>query len=516
MGMFWLNPRQYLAIDSRNRTYLAHCGINAKVSTVEGYLQLLEEVIAKLGNDFPSISRQAYLFTQEKTGPSRSPLSPKLADRRYWWLNANPNIWNLDEITVGETKTYTSYNEKGNKRQKYKYFTEVKPGDLVVGYVTTPQREIIAICEITKGLHQSDQGERIEFKKIEQLQNPVAYEELKSTPALAHSEPLVNNQGSLFGLTEDEFDIIRAIIDEKTPVTKTPPIAPYTKRDALLELFLSEQELNGILSRLQRKKNIILQGPPGVGKTFVARRLAYLMMGVKDASRVQMVQFHQSYAYEDFIQGYRPNEEGRFTIKPGIFYEFCRKAQRDPENEHFFIIDEINRGNLSKIFGELMMLIENDKRGQGFAMPLTYAKSADDLFYISENLYLIGMMNTADRSLSLVDYALRRRFAFVTLQPKFTSDQFNRTLTEAGASAVLIRKICERIGALNKEIAEDERNLGPGYCIGHSYFCPGPDPRPLDESWYREVIESEIKPLLEEYWVDESSRVNEQVVRLLA
>jgi 5-methylcytosine-specific restriction protein B len=253
-----------------------------------------------------------------------------------------------------------------------------------------------------------------------------------------------------------------------------------------------------------------------VGKTFIARRLAYLMMGVEDRSRLQMVQFHQSYAYEDFIQGYRPNDEGRFTIKPGIFYEFCRKAQRDQDNEYFFIIDEINRGNLSKIFGELMMLIEHDKRGQTFAIPLTYAKSSDDLFYIPENLYLIGMMNTADRSLSLVDYALRRRFAFSTLQPKFENDKFAEILAEAGASSSLIEKIRGRMGTVNKVIADDDRNLGPGYQIGHSYFCPGPDHKTLDESWYREVIESEIKPLLEEYWVDESGKVQEHVSRLLA
>jgi 5-methylcytosine-specific restriction protein B len=449
-----------------------------------------------------------------KTGaPGQSQPAP--TDRRYWWLNANPKIWNFESKAVGETQTYTSYNARGNKRQKYRYFGEVKPGDLVIGYVTTPKQEVIAVCEITKGLHQSDGEERIEFKKIEQLQNPVTYEELKAVPALAQSEPLVNNQGSLFALSEEEFEIIRAAIDEKNPAIPPATLKPYTKREALSEVFLSEQELDDIISRLRRKKNVILQGPPGVGKTFVARRLAFLMMGVKDASRVQMVQFHQSYAYEDFIQGYRPNDDGRFIIKPGIFYEFCRKAQRDPERDYFFIIDEINRGNLSKIFGELMMLIEHDKRGPGFAIPLTYARSADDLFYIPDNFYLIGMMNTADRSLSLVDYALRRRFAFVTLRPKFASEKFAETLAGAGASDALIKKIRERVVVLNKEIADDERNLGPGYQIGHSYFCPGPDSRSLDEAWYREVVESEIRPLLEEYWVDESGKVGDLVSRLL-
>jgi hypothetical protein len=522
MGMFWLNPYNYLAVDSRNKAFLARHGIRPARRSADDYFRLLEEVREEFDEDFPSISREAYLATigDDEGGVTAPPPPPDEKPipgaRNYWWLNANPKIWNFEEVAVGEAKTYTSHNEKGNKRQKYKYFGEVKRGDLVVGYVTTPQREVIAICEITQGLHQSDQDERIEFKKIEQFQNPVSYEELKSNPTLARSEPFINNQGSLFALSEDEYEIIRAIIDEKNPLTEPVALAPYTMREALSELFMSEQELVEILSRLKRKKNLILQGPPGVGKTFVAKRLASLAMGVKDPARVEMVQFHQSYAYEDFIQGYRPTEQGTFSIKPGIFYEFCRKAQRDVGRDYFFVIDEINRGNLSKIFGELMMLIEHDKRGQDFAIPLTYASSSDERFYIPENLYLIGTMNTADRSLSMVDYALRRRFAFVSLRPKFESAIFAETLVAAGAPPTLIQKIRERLGALNSFIASDDRNLGAGYCIGHSYFCPGVDHRALDEFWYQEVIESEIKPLLEEYWIDETGKVEEQVDRLLA
>ena len=477
------------------------------LTDVTPYREFLERIAALTGVELP-------LLNSGKGGPPKP--APHPTDRRYWWLNANPKIWNFESMAVGETQTYTSHNEKGNKRQKYKYFGEVKPGDVVIGYVTSPQKEITAVCKVTKGLHTSaDEGERIEIVKIEQLINPVPYEELKGNVDLAKSEALGNKQGSLFRITEDEYDFIRAIIDDKNPVIKPEPLPSYTKREALSELFLSEQELDDALSRLRRKKNIILQGPPGVGKTFVARRLAYLMMGCKDLSRVEMVQFHQSYAYEDFIQGYRPNEQGSFSIKPAIFYEFCRRAQRDPGRDYFFIVDEINRGNLSKIFGELMMLIEHDKRGPDFAIPLTYASSSDERFFIPGNLYLIGMMNTADRSLSLVDYALRRRFAFVTLHPKFASERFAQTLHDAGASASLVERIRERLETLNLDIAADEKNLGPGYRVGHSYFCPGPDPYTPDDTWYREVVESEIRPLLEEYWVDDPERVGEHINRLL-
>lgn len=192
--------------------------------------------------------------------------------------------------------------------------------------------------------------------------------------------------------------------DEEEETEKTYP--PYTEEDFLSDVYLSQTSYHKLVGLLKRKKNLILQGAPGVGKTFAAKRIAYSIMGVKDPERVQMVQFHQSYSYEDFIEGYRPSGS-EFVLKKGAFYKFCKKAQDDDENSYFFIIDEINRGNLSKIFGELFMLIETDKRG--IELQLLYS---DEKFCVPKNVYIIGMMNTADRSLAMLDYALRRRFAF--------------------------------------------------------------------------------------------------------
>jgi len=430
----------------------------------------------------------------------------------YWWLNANPKIWDFRTASIGSVQTYTSHNEAGNKRQKFKYFAAVKPGDLLIGYVTTPDKEIVAICEITKALHGLPGKEAIEFRKIEQFSEPVTWAELQAVPALSKCEPILNNQGSLFSVTNDEYEAIRALIDERNLGTQLPKPASFTKADALAGLFMTAAKHDEIIARLKRKKAIILQGPPGVGKTFVARRLAFAMMGMKDVRRVAMVQFHPSYGYEDFVQGFRPTRTG-LERRDGVFYQFVRLARNDPDRDWFFIIDEINRGNLAKIFGELLMLIEADKRGPEHAIPLTYSESPDETFYLPANLHFIGTMNTADRSLAMVDYALRRRFAFETLDPAMDSPAFATWLKERKATDTLIARIRTKIGSLN-EVITNERDLGSRFRIGHSFFCP-PDGHAPDEAWYREVIAGEIQPLLEEYF-DSPDRVEKLVAELLA
>lgn len=289
---------------------------------------------------------------------------------------------------------------------------------------------------------------------------------------------------------------------------------PYTIDDALSDVFLSRADLTKIVDTLARKKNVILQGAPGVGKTFLAKRIAYALMGHRDPARIEMVQFHQSYAYEDFVQGWRPTED-RFALHNGIFYRFCKKAEKKESDAYVFIIDEINRGNLSKVFGELMMLIEGDKRGEEFAIPLAYSRNSGERFCVPKNMYIIGLMNTADRSLAMVDYALRRRFAFFQLKPEFGSPGFRAFLTEKGADSALIDLIIDRLSNLNGEIAADEKHLGPGFAIGHSFFCPQGTEETLDGQWYIDVIASEVAPLLHEYWFDDSEKAEEWVRQLL-
>ncbi|WP_353742547.1 AAA family ATPase [Pseudomonas fluorescens] len=289
----------------------------------------------------------------------------------------------------------------------------------------------------------------------------------------------------------------------------------YSIQDALAELFIPESVFRNMVGRLRRKKNLILQGPPGVGKTFVAKRLANALMGIKAPHRIGMVQFHQAYSYEDFIQGYRPSGTG-FHRKNGVFHDFCKRAKRDSENDYVFVIDEINRANLSKVLGEVMMLMEGDKRGPEWAVPLTYSKSPDEKFFVPSNVYLVGLMNTADRSLSMVDYALRRRFAFMDISPGFETVQFKEFLRKRGVVESTIDRLSQDICTLNEDIRLDKANLGEGFCIGHSYFCPDASQSgPLEIEWYHEVIHSEIIPLLREYWFDDPSKLEDWAQRLL-
>ena len=292
----------------------------------------------------------------------------------------------------------------------------------------------------------------------------------------------------------------------------------YGKEDFLQEVVFLEKNYNQLLNLIKRKKNIILQGPPGVGKSFIAKKIAYSIMGCKDYTRVQFIQFHQSYSYEDFIQGFRPVKDG-FDLKNGVFYSFCRKAQDDQNNDYYFIIDEINRGNISKIFGELMMLIEEDKRGKEFAIHLTYSDKDKPKFFIPDNVYVIGMMNTADRSLAMIDYALRRRFVFYSINPLFEEeDIFKNHLINIGLEEELAKKIISRFKTLNQKISEDD-SLGDGFKIGHSYFCGqkhvnDDHESENDEDWYNSIINYEIAPLLKEYWFDNLETAQEEIDKL--
>lgn len=449
-----------------------------------------EDEVAKLetllGKDDSSLTAKAPKDT-----------SPTTSHPRYWFLVASPKIWSFSDIQVGEEQSYTIYNKNGNPRRVHKNFLEAKSGDVVVGYEATPVKKIVALCEVSR-----KNDESVYFKKVCDIADPVPYEDLKDDELLAQMEYMRNSNGSLFRLTDDEFEEIESLIDDDAPTAADPkPNEQYIDADFLNDVYLGPDELGKLQTLLRRKKNVILQGAPGTGKTFAAKRLAWCMMGEKDASRIQMVQFHQNMTYDDFVYGYRPDDNGGFTTVPGTFVEFCRRATAHPDQDYFFIIDEINRANISKVFGELLMLIEADHRGDRLTLPVS-----GESFSVPANVYLIGMMNTADRGLALIDYALRRRFAFYEMQPALDNPRFAERIQALGDPLPALVHAVEK---LNRDI-ENDPALGRGFRIGHSYFClgAGVDPVAAAES----IVEFELVPLIEEYWFDDPDKAAKETL----
>ncbi len=410
----------------------------------------------------------------------------------YWWLNASPSFWASSVGAYGNTLSFPLVNENGHRRGIYQNFLETRAGDPIICCVSYPLHQIVALGRVSK----SQDEETFSLEKVETLALPIAYASLKDCPEVKDMEFFRNPQGTLFKLTPDEYDFLLDLIRDQNPLKPDIEWEAYDRESFLSEVYMSGDRYDSLAAVLKNRKNVILQGAPGVGKTFAARRLAWSMMGEKDDSRIAFVQFHQNVSYEDFVMGFRPVGDG-YQLKYGVFYRFCQKAANSPDKDFFFLIDEINRGNISRIFGELLMLIEKDYRGTSVTMAYD-----GQPFSVPENLYLIGMMNTADRSLSLIDYALRRRFSFFEIEPGFDSEGFlsyqkslhNETFDE----------LLQRIQELNKEIALD-KSLGRGFRIGHSYFC---GQTVCSEQWLRSVVDFDILPMLAEYWFDDQAKLS--------
>lgn len=298
-------------------------------------------------------------------------------------------------------------------------------------------------------------------------------------------------------------------------IVPTVPGEPYGV-DTIREEggFVSEADLDAMLERLGTKKNVILQGPPGTGKTWLARRLAWALCDERESARVQIVQFHPSLTYEDFVRGWRPTGSA-LELVDGPFLDMCTRARADGERPYVLVIEEVNRGNPAQVFGELLTLMEADKRSASYAMRLAYPRESES-FFVPPNLHIIGTMNVADRSLAIVDMALRRRFAFIELAPSF-GDDWTQHVSGLGYDLDLLETYGERMRALNETISRDTA-LGRQYCVGHSFFTPS---TPLQQTglttqqWWGRVVETDIRPLLEEYWFDRPESADQAVRRLL-
>jgi 5-methylcytosine-specific restriction protein B len=308
--------------------------------------------------------------------------------------------------------------------------------------------------------------------------------------------------------------------DEEDAATEsediTPPIEPYSVDDILTDgCFIAREKLQKILERLRTKKNLILQGPPGTGKTWLAKRLAFALMGQRDESKVLAVQFHPNLSYEDFVRGWRPAGDGKLTLVDGSFMAMMKAAEKDPTSRHVVVIEEINRGNPAQIFGEMLTLLEADKRTPNEALELSYKRAEGERVFVPDNLYVIGTMNIADRSLALVDLALRRRFAFIDLEPELGKPWREWVQSKCGIDLEILVEIEKRIKALNNDISADA-GLGPQFRVGHSYVTP-PFGIPIRDGreWFRQVVDTEIGPLLDEYWFDAHEKSQKARERLL-
>lgn len=533
MGLYWMRPHTFVNLDTLNRKYLA--GIEdfrsyiARFNTVPDgttYLQLCKacrawvQSAATPCNSIPEISQQAYKTWQEGPRPSYWAMPCKDSDgTEYWDECFHHGKMILGYGQIGDIARFASkekLTEELNRLYKtdfsassrwpgwlWKFAHQIKPGDII--YAKSGTRSIRGVGRVTAGYRYTD------TPLTEHFNHELSIDWLRTETFTVQDEgEIFGRMQTLQSLGLDKQCLLEQIYpvppEENAPAEQpSAPIAPdpaarYSKEDFLREVFVSPAELNRMLAVLDYKSNLILQGAPGVGKSFLAKRLAYAYAGEKADACIRMVQFHHSYSYEEFIEGFRPGKNGEFVLTRGSFYNFCKQAGENPNRPHFYIIDEINRGDLNKIFGEAFLLLEKDKRGQ--QIQLLYSK---EMFTIPANVHLIGMMNTADHNIALMDHALHRRFGFIDIPPAFSRDGFRRHIGYAPATR--LTAILNLVENLNADITEDTA-LGKGYRIGHSYFCPA-NPAELTDERLQLIVEFELIPLLAEYWCEEPQKAQE-------
>ena len=558
VALSWIAPEVFPPLNRRSIWYIYSSGrmpaefvkdlpeaadIENKLSA-QAYLEIaqkLKDELQSLGHeDFVDFADTAYRLSEEenrrrknhhpeqKTGQGNKAPAPEAEDPasvRYWVFSPGKNAFKWEDfrkagiMAIGQGKgnlakfpadeaafkhvleVEDAGINKNDALALWEFVRVLKPGDVV--FAKKGMKSVIGRGVVSSDYFY-DSAEKDQYCHQRQVKWDADTKKhasprtlaMKTLTEITGDQELVKGLNALFGI-ETETKEPQPHAGEQLPEYES-----YGRADFLSDVYMAEADYDRLKLLLKSQKNVILEGPPGVGKTFAAKRLAYSLLGHKDPKRLALVQFHQSYSYEDFVEGFRPSESESaggmvYKIRKGIFYRFCKQAQADPGHDWFFIIDEINRGNISRILGELFMLLEKDKRGT--EIRLLYSNES---FTVPKNVYLLGTMNTADRSLAILDYALRRRFAFFKLKPQFDSAGFIKRQRALGSARLDALIAC--VKGLNKEIREDAA-LGEGFQIGHSVFCDLESP---DKLSLENLVECEIIPLLEEYWFDSKDKAD--------
>ena len=473
-GLFWIRPNAYAVLDKISKIYLSddlgfikNKNLSKSYFNGEDYLNLLNDLSVRFKEIyFPAHSFPELYLTALRKYESYVTNDEELLSNNQWQVVVLQFIKELCQ--KNGTNIFTRQDLLNNYIEQ---FEEKFPNNKTIGE---------SLSNTLQRLREKNNLSFLEKGKYQLLNNDF----------------------------EEDEDIDNENIIEQSIVKEI-----YNLEDLIKEgCFVEEEQLSKIISSLNRKKSIILQGPPGTGKTWLAKRLANIIVGYKNSNNIKAIQFHPNMSYEDFIRGYRPSGDGKLALIDGPFLEMINKARNDSQSNYVMVIEEINRGNPAQILGEMLTLLEVDKRTPTEALELTYRREHENGIFIPNNLYVIGTMNLADRSLAMVDFALRRRFAFFYLAPNFDEKWLNYMIDKTKLSRKSLEKIRHVMNNLNQYIAKEEM-LGNAFTIGHSYLtCDSVIPDAM--SWYKDIIDSEIKPLLEEYWFDDSNKLDTALKKL--